>query len=151
MTERPPFVVVAYLLYFAAVIVPWLRGGRPERFGAALLLLTHLALGPAVRVRIDDIYLDTLLEDSLLLLFFGWPAFRSDRWWPLAATAAVALTVLVHICTIWTDISWAAAVSAQVGLAIVEYGAVLAGVGERWMAGERSLSRIGRDELRVAL
>lgn len=141
--ERPLFYWVAYFLYSAAVILCWLRGGRPERLCAGLMLWSHLALGPTLRVNIGDVYIDTIVEDALLFLVFGWLALRSERWWPLVATAAMVLTLVVHACTIWTDISWAAAVSARVGLAILEYVALLAGVAERWMAGETPVSRIG--------
>lgn len=43
--------------------------------------------------------------------------------------------------------TWAAAVWAQVGLAILEYLALLAGVAERWMAGEAAASRIVSDNV----
>lgn len=149
--DRPLFYWVAYVLYFAVVILCWLRGGRPERLCAALLLWSHLALGPSLTLNIGDVYLDTIAEDALQFLLFGWLAFRAERWWPLVATAAMVLTLVVHACTIWTDISWAAAVSARVGLAILEYVALLAGVAERWMAGEAPVSRIGRDRPGVAV
>lgn len=32
----------------------------------------------------------------VLMLAFGWLAFRSPRWWPLAATASL---VLILLCT----------------------------------------------------
>lgn len=129
-----------FVTFFAAVIVGWLKGGHPERFGATVFVLTYLALGPAQRWTIGDIYIDTAISDSLLLLFLGWLALRSDRWWPFVLTAATALTLLVHICTVVTDISWAAAVSARVGLDLLANLALLAGVVERWLAGERPAS-----------
>jgi hypothetical protein len=141
-----PFVIALTATFFAAVIAGWLRGGHPERLAAAVLLLTRpVIVNPLVSWRIGDVYLDSTIEDVLWTLFFGWLAFRSDRWWPFAATAAMALVVLVHILTMVTDISWAAAVSARVGLGMLAYLAVLAGVAERWMAGEAPVSRIERD------
>ena len=133
--------------FFVAMIVGWLRGGRPERFAVAVLLFKDLLLGSPSIVwrtsivwRIGDVYIDSALEDALMLLIFGWLALRSDRWWPFAATAALALTVLVHILTIVTDISWDAAVSARVGLGLLMYAALLGGVAERWLAGELAVS-----------
>lgn len=86
---------------------------------------------------IGDVYVDSTIEDTLKMLFFGWLAFRSDRWWPFVAAAAMVLMLLVHILSMVTDISWDAAVSARVGLELLAYVTLLAGVAERWMAGER--------------
>lgn len=127
--------------FYVAMIVGWLRGGHPERFAVAVLLVEDLVLGsPDIVWRIGDVYVDSALQDALLVLIFGWLALRSNRWWPFAATAALALAVLVHILTIVTDISWDAAVSARVGLGLFMYAALLGGVVERWMAGERPVS-----------
>jgi hypothetical protein len=137
-------VTATYVAFFAAMIFGWLKGGHPERLAVAVLLLTEPVISnPLVHWRIDDIYLDSTIEDALRSLFLGWLAFRSDRWWPYVATAAMALTVLVHILTVVTDISWDAAVSARVGLALLMYVTLLAGVAERWMAGEAPVCRIG--------
>ncbi len=133
------------------MIVGWMKGGHPERFGVAVILLSYLALGPLQRWTIGDVYVDSIIENSLVLLFLGWLALRSDRWWPFVATAAMSLIVVVHICTIVTDISWDAAVSARVGLNLLLYVALLGGVAERWMAGEARVSRIGRVGAGVAL
>jgi hypothetical protein len=122
-----------------------LWGGRTERFGVAVLLLSRIAFtNPRVMWVVGDVYIDSIIEDTLTALILGWLAFRSDRWWPFVATTAQALTVLVHILTIATDISWDAALSARVGLGILLYASLLAGVGERWMAGEAPVSRFGR-------
>jgi len=129
--------------FFSAMIVGWLKGGRPERITVAMLLLSQLVfLHPSFDWRIGDIYIDSAIEDALWSLFFGWLAFRSDRWWPLVITATMALTMLIHILTIVTDISWDAAVSARVGLGLLTYVTLLAGVSERWLAGEAAGSDI---------
>lgn len=86
--------------------------------------------------RVGDIYLDSTIEDLVLTLAFGWLALRSDRWWPFAATAACGLSLLVHGLTVTTDITWGAAVSARVGLGLLFYLSLAAGVWERWLAGE---------------
>lgn len=138
--------------FFAAMIAGWLRGGHPERFAVAALLLGQLVIDNTYDDwLIGDVYMDSAIEDVLKTLFFGWLVFRLDRWWPFVVTVAMVLTVLVHILTIVTDISWAAAVSARVGLELLAYLALLGGVAERWMAGEAPVSRIGRDRRGVAL
>lgn len=64
-------------------------------------------------------------------------AFKSDRWWPFVATASLMLSVLVFLLE-WAGpgLSRYAAGSAQIGLWMVVYLALFAGVAERWLAGE---------------
>lgn len=70
-----------------------------------------------------------------------WLAFRSDRWWPLFAAASLTLCVLTHFMEWMTPgLSRYAAESAQVGLWIVVYLSLLAGVVERRLAGEPAVS-----------
>lgn len=122
-----------------SLTIGWLWGGHTERFGAAALLLCWMVFGPLMWT-VGDVYVDSMIEDTLVLLFLVGLALRSNRWWPFVAASAAALTVLVHIFTIITDISWGAAVSARVGFGLVTYTALLAGVAERWLAGERPVS-----------
>ncbi|HEY0600432.1 hypothetical protein [Brevundimonas sp.] len=130
-----------HILSLAAVVTGGLWGGRTERFGAAMLLLFRIAFAnPRVMWVIGDVYIDSIIEDTLTALILGRLAFRSDRWWPFAATTAQALTVLVHVFSIVTDISWDAALSARVGLGLLLYASLLAGVAERWLAGETAVS-----------
>ena len=121
-----------------APIIAWRWGGHIERFAVAVQLLSWMVFG-SFRWMIGDVYIDSMIEDALSLLIFGWLVFRSNRWWPFVATAALTLTVLVHILTIMTDISWGAAVSARVGQSIILHLALLAGAAERWLAGERAV------------
>lgn len=120
--------------------IAWLWGGHTERIAAGVLALTWMVFGSFTWM-VGDVYIDTTVEDLIGLLFFGWVAFRSNRWWPFVATSAFALNVLVHVLTMVTDISWDAAISARVGLGLLIYAALLAGVGERWMAGEEAVSK----------
>lgn len=70
-----------------------------------------------------------------------WLAVKSDRWWPLVAAASLTLCVVVELLERMNrGLSEYAAVSAQLGLWIVVYLALFAGVGERWLAGERPVS-----------
>ena len=76
-------------------------------------------------------------EDVLLLAIFGWLALRGGRWWPFVATASFGLMVVVHLLAGVTAIGRYDALSARIGLWILIYVTVLAGIGERWLAGER--------------
>lgn len=70
-----------------------------------------------------------------------WLAFREDRWWLLVAAASLILCVMTHIME-WMEpgLSQYAAESAQLGLWIVVSLALIAGAGERWLAGEPAAS-----------
>lgn len=136
------------LASFVAFTVGWLKGGHPERFGVAVLLVHTLAETLHGEWRIGDVDAGIVAGRVVLMLIFGWLALRSTRWWPLAATASLVLILLVHLLVITTPISYFAAVSARVGLWLLLYAIVLVGAFERWMAGEAPVSRIGRDRSR---
>ena len=123
------------VISLAAPMVCWRWGGRPERFGAGVALWIQFVFSQHTW-RIGDVYVDSMIEDSLLLAAFVWLVFRSRRWWPFMALTACVLSLLVHVLTITTDISWGAAASARVGLGLLFYVALLTGVAERWLAGE---------------
>lgn len=154
------FLLVTNALGCVAFIVGWLKGGHPERFGVAVLLFYAVAEELYRDWRIGGV-LDLTLwvavsEEQavgrvVVTLIFGWLAFRSPRWWPLAITASLALIVLVHLLTMVTPVPYNAAASARVGLWIIVFAILLAGVAERWLAGEAPVSRIGRVRPRVAL
>lgn len=81
------------------------------------------------------------MQNFIIMLAFGWLAFRVDRWWPIAVTALLGLCVLVRIIGMANpDLSRFAMISALLGFWIVIYLVVLAGVVERWLAGEDSVS-----------
>lgn len=122
------------LLAYAAA---WVWGGRPERFGAAVLLLVCLISGIVFTWQIGGFHLASLLLDIGRLLIFGWLCLRSDRWWPLVVTACVGLMVFVQSARLFDpSISQFAAASADVGLGYLVDLALLLGVWERRLAGE---------------
>jgi hypothetical protein len=136
---------------YVAFTVGWLKGGHPERFGVAVLLF-HALTEPFYRDwRIGDADIGIAAGQTVLLLIFGGLAFRSARWWPLAVTASLVLILLVHLLTVATPVSFYAAVSARVGLWLLLFVILLAGISERWLAGEAPVSRIGRNGARETL
>ena len=116
----PPFLVAYYVLGLAAIVVAWLKGGYPERLGVVasvaffgIAIFTHTW-------RIGTFYAGDTLTDLGLTLFFGWLALRTDRWWPLAMTAVLVLTLLVHAASVLLpDMHPYANVSARIGLGIL--------------------------------
>lgn len=135
------FMAASHLLAWLAYSLAWLKGGHTERMGVAAQLCGYVLSSVTFRWRIGDFYWATAAAELTLMLIFGWLAFRSDRWWPFVVTAALALIVLVHGLTILAPaLSSYAAMSAQVGLWIVIDTALLLGVLERWLAGEKAVS-----------
>lgn len=135
-----------HLLALLSISGGWLKGGHPERFGALVLLLDYLASRVGDVWDIRHIAGVGATQDFVVMLAFGWLALRTDRWWPIAATAALALCGLVRIVgMVNPDLSTFARLSAILGFWILLYLVVLGGVAERWLAGEGAVSRIGRD------
>lgn len=130
---------------WAAFALGWLRGGHPERFGVAVLLSGALIEIFIVHWQIGELEVGIAGVQTVLLLIFGRMALTSDRWWPLAVTGCLALVIIVHLLTVLTSMSFVAAMSARVGLWLLLHVILLAGVAERWLAGERAVSRIGRN------
>ena len=133
-----------YVINLAALVTGWRWGGHPERFGAATLLLVDMASTLYYRWWIGDVQVGSAADDVIQLLIFGWLTLRSDRWWPFVVTASLALMVMIHFLTIVSDLPSFATTSARVGLWILLYVALLAGVAERWLAGEKTVSASGQ-------
>lgn len=82
----------------------------------------------------------TAASAGVITLIFIGLAMRSDRWWPFVAAGALTLCVMVYVLEwLHQGLSRYAAISAQIGLWIVVYLTLLAGVAERWLAGERAV------------
>jgi hypothetical protein len=120
----------------------WMRGGHPERFGAAVLLLNHLAQSITYLWVIDGFYWAIAIHDSVLLLIFGWYCLRSTRWWPFVATAGFVLISFVRVLDIVNpDMSQRDMMSAQIGFWFMIDMSLLGGVVERYLAGEPAAGR----------
>lgn len=130
-----------HILAQLSITVGWLRGGHPERFGAAVLLLDYLAGNLAHHWGFRDPYMYSVTQDFVVMVIFGWLALRADRWWPIAVTASLALTILVRILGMFDpDLSRFAMLSAVLGFWLLLYTVMLAGVVERRLAGETAVS-----------
>lgn len=128
--------VVSWVAFAAG----WLRGGRPERFAVSVLLPSALVERFVAEWNIDGLDVGIAATQAVLLLIFGSFALRSDRWWPLAVTASLALILLVHLLTALTPLPFQAAMSARVGLWLLLHLILVAAVAERWLAGEPAVS-----------
>ena len=135
-----PFYIAAYILAVLAPGCGWLRGGHPERFGALVLLLDAAVSKIGDHWNIREFAPVAAAQDFFVMLAFAWLALRTDRWWPIAATALMALCVLVRLMGMVTpELSRFAVMSAILGVWILLYTVVLAGVAERWLSGETAV------------
>lgn len=123
----------------------WLKGGHPERIGVVVLMASYGASVLGSQVRIGDLFVVDAIADVVLTVIFGWLALRADRWWPVAATGVMALTVGVHMsAALGSDMGSNAQLSARVGLGLLVVLVMLSGVAERWLAGEQAVSESRR-------
>jgi len=132
-----PWQIVGLWLGLIVYPIVWIRGGRPERLGAGVLLFGYALSSLTFEWKVGGFHLAAMIEDCLLLLVFGWLCMRSDRWWPLVTTASMGLIVLTHVVKLLDPgFSQYAAVSARIGLGYLIDLALLLGVWERRLAGE---------------
>lgn len=138
-----PFVLASLILVWLSFGVGWLWGGRTERAAVLVLFLDH-ALTRAT-IGMPGAHELVAVSEFMVALTFAWLAFRSARWWTLVALAASLLCVLVFVLE-WTQpgLSRYAAVSARTGLWFVISLSLMAGVAERWLAGEPPVSAAAR-------
>lgn len=138
------WIVVGVCLGMAAYAVAWFRGGRTERFAAAVMLL-HFAVAAMSVIYMweqNGIDLPRKIDDYVRLLIFVWLCFRSNRWWPILMTTGLVLMVLVDVVVLLDPaISRMGAVSAQVGLGYLVDLTLLFSVCERKLAGEAPAGR----------
>lgn len=123
----------------------WFKGAHPERFGAMVLIVAYVvsALAPSVKV-LGDLLIYDAAADLVLLVIFIWMALKGERWWPFAAAAAMFLTLMVHLAMVLVpELDTRADLSARMGLTLLLVTALLAGVGERWLAGEQAVCKPG--------
>lgn len=128
----------------AVFALAWLKGGHPERLGALVMSAAFVmaAVAPPVLVAGDLILFDAIADVALLAIFL-WMSLKGDRWWPFLAAAAMFLTGVVHSAMILVpELDTRADLSARLGLTLLMVLALLAGVGERWLAGERPVSTL---------
>lgn len=139
------FQLAALTLTIATIGVAWTKGGHPERFGASAVLVwiatstttpdwMHSVLVAGVSV------LEAALEFTLLVVLVRM-SLTGRRWWPFAAAAVTTLGVMVYVAQIFIpELDRRAEISAHVGLTFALDLTILAGVLERWLAGEKPAS-----------
>lgn len=127
------------MLSWLAIAALWLRGGPPERITAGLMVLVFPVSYVLHPWRMGNVMIGDAATDIVLTLFFAWLAFTRERWWPLVMIGAMVLTLLVHASMfLLPHLEAYSDLSARIGLGILSALTLLAGAGERWLAGERA-------------
>jgi hypothetical protein len=91
---------IYYALLTAASVYAFLAGGAPERIGAILLILgsvSSLALVSPAAIRFSSVEIRVLIVDLATMAAFAILALRTDRFWPIWATALIGLGPLTHL------------------------------------------------------
>lgn len=133
------FLIAYYVLSWAAIGALWLKGGRPERLTAGLMVLVFPVSYFLHPLRIGPVMVGDAALDVAMTVFFAWLALTRERWWPLVMTGTMVLTLLVHAAMLLLPhLDTYSDLSARVGLGILSSLILLAGAGERWLAGERA-------------
>jgi hypothetical protein len=136
-----PFSIFLLVLSLAVFLLAWVKGGHPERTGVMICILAYLASYAFQALRVGDLHVGDAASDTIVTLAFAWLAMRSNRWWPFAATAVMILMLVVHASMVLVpELTARGDVTARMGLSVVLILSLLAGVGERWLAGERAIS-----------
>lgn len=90
------------LAYSACLGLIFLLGGRPERIGAAIIIIGSLATGVVAAGVLgsstwDHLETGVLIVDSAVLIALWGLALTSDRFWPYYVTAWQLIAVMVHL------------------------------------------------------
>ena len=127
------------ILAWVSFAVGWLRGGHIER-RAVMVLFCDYAFTRLVEGT-TGAHQFVAGSEFVVMMFFAWLAFRSERWWTFATLGALALCALVFVLERTTpNLALDAALSARLGLWLFIYATLLAGVAERRLAGESAIS-----------
>jgi hypothetical protein len=133
------FLIAYYVLSWAAIGALWLKGGRPERLTAGLMVLVFPVSYFLHPLRMGPVMVGDAALDIAMTVFFAWLALTRERWWPLVMTGTMVLTLLVHAAMLlMPHLDTYSDISARIGLGILSSLILLAGAGERWLAGERA-------------
>lgn len=133
-----------FFLISTVVILPvaWLKGGRAERMVVVVLLVNYLVAPFLQPARIGELMFGLAVADLVLLGVLGWLTLKCDRWWLLLATAAQGLVVLAYLAVMTRpEITARENIVAQWVFGLITLYALLGGVLERWLAGERPAAR----------
>jgi hypothetical protein len=129
------FDIVRYLIgapiwFFVIGLALW-RGQWPERTVATINLVAML-LTPLVQTRplAPHLQVNVLLVDLAVLVGFTIVALKSDRWWPLFATAAALMTVLTDAAYGWVHLAQRLAMTGEIVWSYISLFALAGGLAE---------------------
>jgi hypothetical protein len=98
------FILASFLAFYGAlataVVLGWVKGGRPERAGVALVVgmwvfqvSTHRFIRPMTFASLDPF---SFAADLFVFIGFAWIGYYAKRYWPLCAAALQLLSLAGH-------------------------------------------------------
>lgn len=98
------YVMTRQALFLALLLLSsayaFIKGGQPERIGAATLLcgasLTVFVASP-FGIRFQGVEAGILIIDLLILGIFLWLSIRSTRFWPIWIAGMLGAEVVIHV------------------------------------------------------
>ena len=140
----PPLNLAYLIVLLITLPLAWVKGGAPERVGAAALLGAWMLALLFQDVTLGKTYVGEAGVDLALTGVFVWLVATRRRWWLLAALALMVLTLAVHLATVFLpELSPRGDRVARMALGLVLTLTLLAGVLERWLSGEPPVRGFG--------
>lgn len=123
------YVLLFWVLLPTVLLAAFRWGGSAERAGASLYVLAALitlAVRPAWNVRYQNVEIGVLAIDVSLLIGLATIVYRTERRWPIVATALQAVSVLAHVAKALNPAFWRLAYALMSGASSYPTLAVLA-------------------------
>jgi hypothetical protein len=129
VAEGIPFIALAALA--ACITMAWRWGGRDERLTALAFTIATIASGFSNQNHYGHVEFGVLAIDFLLLAGLLLLALKSDRFWPIWATAFQLVGTSVHIASMTEtgEFAWAYAV----GLIFWSYAVMASLMAGTWL------------------
>jgi hypothetical protein len=125
--------ILMMITLLTSCVVAWKWGGLDERLAAGAILLAVLASNLTVESRFHGTESGVFIVDAVLLIGLLVIALRSDRYWPMWATAFQLVATMVHLGSMVEtgDFAWAY----YVALAFWSFPVFLTVIAGTWIEG----------------
>ena len=134
----PPLQLFYYISTAAIFALAWWKGGAPERLGVIVLVVAYFATGVVKDLEWHDMRIGVAAVDVVLAAVLIGLAMTHQRWWLLLAASNQSLVVLAHFAAVSDPtLGLRVSVASRWAFGLIALYALLGGVVERWLAGER--------------
>ncbi len=132
----------AFFLYLSLIVFAWgwFCGGHPERRAVMAILLAMIASLLVEDIGTERVRWAVIVVDLILLIYVLVMTLRIDRWWLMATTAALFLTMVAHAgMFLDPELSLRVNVATRWVFGVVVMLSLGGGVVERWLAREPAI------------